>query len=72
MHGFGTFTWPNGQIFSGEYEADKKNGRGELTLNDGTVVKGKWLNGKLEGMSEIWKNGSVTKVRWKDGVEVKH
>jgi len=40
-------------------------------LNDGTVVKGKWLNGKLNGMSEICKNGYITKVWWKDGVEVK-
>ena len=40
-------------------------------MNDGTVVKGKWLNGKLDGMSEIYKNGYVTKVCWKEGVEAK-
>jgi hypothetical protein len=47
MHGFGVFKWPNGQIFSGDYLEDKKNGKGELTLSDGTIVRGKWLNGKL-------------------------
>lgn len=47
MHGFGIFKWPNGQIFKGNYECDKKQGKGELILADGTVVNGRWINGKL-------------------------
>ena len=47
MHGLGVFKWPNGQIFSGKYLEDKKNGKGELILSDGTIVRGRWLNGKL-------------------------
>ena len=39
-------------------------------MNDGTVIKGNWINGKLEGMSEVCKNGNIRKVTWKDGVEV--
>ena len=47
MHGLGIFYWPNGQIFKGHYQNDKKEGKGELKLFDGTVIKGKWRGGKL-------------------------
>lgn len=70
MHGLGIFTWPNGQVFKGNYENEKKCGRGELRLGDGTLIKGNWINGKLEGPSEVIKNGEVAKVLWKNGVEV--
>lgn len=47
MHGIGIFQWPNGQIYKGNYEHDKKHGKGQLTLCDGTVMKGRWIEGKL-------------------------
>jgi len=47
MHGYGLFKWTNGQTFKGNYVKDKKEGKGELQLADGTVIKGNWINGKL-------------------------
>ena len=64
MHGLGIFYWPNGQVFKGFYQHDKKEGKGELKLFDGTVIKGKWKNGKLEGMSEVRQKDIVSMVRW--------
>jgi len=31
---------------------------------DGTTIRGRWINGKLEGMSEVSKDGAVAFVRW--------
>jgi hypothetical protein len=47
MHGYGVFSWPNGQIFKGMYKNLKKQGAGDLILADGTQIKGNWINGKL-------------------------
>lgn len=35
MHGFGTFLWPDGRKYEGEYQYNKKHGRGILTKADG-------------------------------------
>lgn len=70
MHGLGLFQWPNGQTFYGYYENDKKHGKGQLTLSDGTLIKGRWIEGKLEGLSEVVKDGAILQVRWRDGVQV--
>ena len=69
MDGCGFFTWPNGQLFRGYYEVDKKHGKGELVLADGTIVRGRWINGKLEGNSEVIQNGVIKRVLWRDGVQ---
>ena len=47
MSGMGTFTWPSGQIFKGMYSGDRKHGKGELKLSDGTLIKGEWVEGRL-------------------------
>lgn len=47
MHGLGAFHWPNGQVYRGYYECDKKHGKGQLSLCDGTVIKGRWIDGRL-------------------------
>lgn len=46
MHGVGTFRWPDGQKFTGEYVNDKKQGYGEFKWLDGRTYKGEWKNGK--------------------------
>lgn len=68
MDGFGVFTWPNGQVFKGNYEKEKKQGQGQLRLADGTLIKGNWVDGRLEGQSDVIKNGQKTKIMWKNGV----
>ncbi len=68
MHGYGVFKWSNDQSFTGYYENDKKAGEGTLKLCDGTLIKGSWRNGKLNGRSEVKKNGVKNIVNWADGV----
>jgi hypothetical protein len=49
MHGKGKFTWPDGRVFVGSYEDDKKKGYGEYTWPDGRYFKGGWLEGMQHG-----------------------
>lgn len=68
MHGKGVFQWTNGQTFSGHYQRDRKEGRGVLKLADGTVVRGVWAEGQIEGESEVVRAGVSARMRWKKGV----
>ena len=40
MHGFGTFKWPDGMIYEGEYKNDMKDGIGKMTWPDGKIYYG--------------------------------
>jgi hypothetical protein len=45
MHGQGTYKWPSGNIYEGEWVGDKRNGRGTQKSNDGKILKaGNWKN----------------------------
>lgn len=46
MHGTGTFWWPDGRIYIGDYINDKKHGRGVFTWPDGRKYDGEWFDGK--------------------------
>ena len=45
MHGFGTFKWPDGRRYVGQFENDIKHGDGEFFLADGRIFKGQWKDG---------------------------
>jgi len=43
MSGFGSFTWPNGRIYEGEWLANRRHGVGKLTSAQGQVIHaGHW------------------------------
>ena len=46
MHGKGTFIWPDGRKYLGEYVNERKHGYGEFYWPNGRVYKGHWKNGK--------------------------
>ena len=46
MNGEGTFTWPDGRKYEGEYLNDKKHGLGKFTHADGSKYNGNWKDGK--------------------------
>merc|ERR1712062_556200 len=54
MHGIGTFTWPDGRTYSGDYHFDQKHGKGTFRWPDGRVYCGEWKDGKQHG------NGTFT------------
>ena len=46
MHGGGTFTFPDGSVYEGEFKDGYQHGEGALTLTDGTSVRGLWKDGE--------------------------
>jgi hypothetical protein len=46
MHGKGTYHWPDGRTFAGNYSNDHRNGPGVLKWPDGRECKGHWVNGR--------------------------
>jgi len=48
-HGKGKYTWPNGDVYEGDFVDDKKHGKGKFTSADGEVYVGDWMNDKRRG-----------------------
>ena len=46
MQGYGTFTWPDGRKYVGEYYDDMKQGNGTFEWPDSRRLVGKWVKGK--------------------------
>ena len=67
-HGFGIET-ESGSRYEGQFEEDKKHGRGSLYTSKGEVISGSWSKGLLEG-SAVFKStqGIETKVEFKNGL----
>ena len=55
MSGQGTFDWPDGRHYFGEYKNDKKHGFGEFSWSNGRKYVGEWMNGKFHGSGKILK-----------------
>ena len=41
-HGNGKMQYPNGDIYTGQFDHGLKHGRGEMKYHDGTVRVGRW------------------------------
>ncbi len=71
MHGQGSYVWPDGRKYEGEYRNDKKNGYGLYVWADGRRYQGWWHNRKQFGLGVyVAKNGTATLAC--DPVEIKH
>ena len=46
MHGQGTYKWPDGRMYHGSYQHDKKDGFGVYVWVDGRAYLGNWTQGK--------------------------
>jgi len=44
---FGTYTWPDGQRYVGEWKDYKRHGQGTLTFPDRSPWNGYWKNGEF-------------------------
>jgi hypothetical protein len=49
---FGTYTFPGGDKYVGEFRANKRNGQGTLTYADGRTNEGIWNGGVYLGTEE--------------------
>merc|ERR1712118_48664 len=55
----GTFTYANGDIYVGQWQAGKKHGRGSYSYaKDGTKLIGDWVQGKIVKGEWIFPNGT--------------
>jgi len=71
MEGKGTFVWPDGRKYEGEYANDKKEGYGIFTFKDGRVYEGEWFDGKQHGKGTYKKNNITREGMWENGERVK-
>ena len=48
--GLGKYTFSNGDIYTGMFEANKPNGHGKMEYaHTGSIYEGHWKNGKATG-----------------------
>ena len=54
MHGKGTFTWPTGSYYTGDWQSNKKTGKGEMHCKgDNSTYVGDWLNDQRHGEGKM-------------------
>ena len=69
-HGQDTYTWANGDIYSGEWEDGKRHGQGTFTRSDGEKYVGEWKSGKMHGQGAMTRaNGDKYVGEWNEGVK---
>jgi len=73
----GTGTWPDGQVFVGDWKNDKREGRGTLTYGKcglnirGKVEQGQWKDGHLVSSEPGVFGSSPPKYRGRNGKKSK-
>jgi hypothetical protein len=66
----GTFTYANGDQYTGMRKNDAKHGKGVHTFVDGSHYNGGFQHGKKDGYGTITgPNGDQFTGRWKDGLK---
>ena len=68
-HGSGTFYYPDGSIYEGEWFEDKKHGQGKYTYPNNDTYEGQWANDMRdgEGTYTYAETGSIYVGRWEKG-----
>ena len=68
FHGQGTYTFANGDYYTGAWENSKRNGYGIYQWTDGTRYEGQFLDGKRHGQGTLtYANGAVESGLWENG-----
>jgi hypothetical protein len=49
IHGHGTYTFANGDVYTGQNKDDLRHGYGTMTYADGSIKDGKWENDEYVG-----------------------
>ena len=48
-HGYGKYSWPNGDIYVGQWSMGRKHGEGKYMLANGSIYEGKYVHDVNEG-----------------------
>ena len=64
MHGFGTYSWPDGRVYEGHWRNNTTHGTGKFTDTDDTVEE---KYHKKEVKNGLWENGK--RVKWFENAE---
>lgn len=63
----GTYTWPDGEKYVGEWQEEQVHGRGTFTWADGRKYVGEWKDGERNGRGTFtWADGRKYVGEWKD------
>jgi len=62
IHGRGSYTWPTGRSYNGQYFSDMKHGFGIFRWPDGHLYEGFWREGKQSGQGRYTTKDGVAKV----------
>ena len=66
-NGLGTFVYPDGRIYVGEFKEGSFHGRGIYSWPDGRVYVGEFKNGKRNGEGTLTRpEGKVQKGYWEN------
>jgi len=64
---FGTYTWPDGGKYVGEWKDGTANGQGTFTFPDGEKYVGEWKDDTANGQgTNTWPDGRKYVGEWKD------
>ena len=68
LHGYGIYTWRNGQRYDGQLREGNFHGRGAMTWPNGDRYDGTFRDGKENGRGVYtWANGDRYEGEWRDG-----
>ena len=71
MQGHGKYSFPDGDLYEGEFQKGKKHGRGKMTSADGSSYDGEYADGKKHGTGTYtYASGAVEVDRWEAGARV--
>ena len=63
----GTYYYPIGGIYEGEFKDSEKEGYGIFYYSDGTIYEGEWKSNHPEGYGIFYcSNGDIYETEWKD------
>ncbi len=66
-NGQGTYIYPDGSVYAGQWENDKFDGQGTFTYSDGSVYIGQWENSLRNGQGTFTRpSGSKYQGQWKN------
>jgi len=70
VNGLGTYIWPSGHTYVGEWKDGKKHGQGTFTDVSEDKYVGEWKDGKRDGQGTATRaNGYKYVGQWKDGIK---